>query len=83
MRQRLSLARALVGDPSLLVMDEPTIALDTSGITMLVEVLTQRRERGLAALIATHDRDFLTAVGPRTVSVTADGIVTADGELAP
>jgi ABC-type multidrug transport system ATPase subunit len=71
MRQRLSLARALVREPKLLVMDEPTIALDTGGVEMLLEVLAARRQDGLATLVATHDRDFLAAIDARKIAVEA------------
>jgi ABC-type multidrug transport system ATPase subunit len=71
MRQRLSLARAIVREPKLLVMDEPTIALDAGGVAMLLDVLAARRQDGLATLVATHDREFLAALDARTVAVEA------------
>jgi ABC-type multidrug transport system ATPase subunit len=71
MRQRLSLARALVRAPALLVMDEPTIALDADGITMLLDLLRTRRREGRATLVATHDRDFLAELPARKVAIDA------------
>ena len=71
MRQRLSIARALVRDPRLLVMDEPTIALDTGGVAMLVELVRARPEAGLATLVATHDTEFLAELDARRVVVDA------------
>ncbi len=71
MRQRLSLARALVRGPALLVLDEPTIALDTDGITMLLGLLRRRRRERLATLVATHDRDFLAELPARKIAIDA------------
>ena len=75
MRQRLSIARALVAQSSLLVMDEPTIALDVEGIDLLVNLICERGESGGATLIATHDQGFLERVDGRIVRVE-DGHTT-------
>ena len=57
-RRRVCLAAALIGEPSLLVLDEPTNGLDKQGSATLVELMRAHRERGAAILIATHDRAF-------------------------
>jgi zinc/manganese transport system ATP-binding protein len=54
--QRLALARALVGEPSLLLLDEPMAHLDLRGQAALAELVGSLvRSRGLSALIVTHD----------------------------
>lgn len=57
-RRRACLLAALVGDPRLLVLDEPTNGLDAEGVAMLVDLLQERTARGQAALLATHEPAF-------------------------
>lgn len=55
MRQRLSLAAALLGDPSVLVLDEPATGLDPAGVTWLRQFLRYlAREHGTTVLISSH-----------------------------
>ncbi|MGN0097491.1 MAG: ABC transporter ATP-binding protein [Corynebacterium sp.] len=59
-RQRVNIARALTGDPSLLLADEPTSALDHALSRRIVELLRElTTERGLATVLVTHDRSLL------------------------
>ena len=59
-RQRVNLARALMNDPSLLVVDEPTSALDRErGAAIMDLILGVVREREVATLLVTHDRTHL------------------------
>ena len=60
-RQRVGIARALVNDPGLLLVDEPTAALDRKRSHEIVELLAARcHERGIAVVMVTHDHDVLT-----------------------
>ena len=62
MEQRLALAAALLGEPDLVLMDEPTNALDVEGIEMLRGLIGQERRRGAAVVVACHDTAFLDSV---------------------
>ena len=55
LQQRVSIARAMVHQPRLLLCDEPYTGLDDAGSAALTEVLTERREAGAALLLVTHN----------------------------
>lgn len=77
-RQRLALARALIVEPSVLVLDEPTSALDVT-IQKQVLALLQRlqRERGLSYLLITHDVDVVAAMAHHIIVMKDGDIVEA------
>ena len=54
LRRRLQVARALISQPSVLVLDEPTTGLDPDARRMLWEVLSEARQNGTAILLSTH-----------------------------
>ncbi len=74
-RRRVCVAAALIGDPSVLILDEPSNGLDDDGSALLVELLRDRRERDTAIVIATHDDTFGEAVATRWLGLR-DGVLT-------
>jgi ABC-2 type transport system ATP-binding protein len=54
MRQKLSLATALVHDPKVLILDEPTVGLDPKSARMIKDILRQMANRGTAVMLSTH-----------------------------
>lgn len=82
MVKRVSLARALILDPQLLFLDEPTAGLDPDSSKQFVKLLRRlRQELGLTVVMVTHDVDTLFAVADR-VAVLADQHIIASGPLA-
>ena len=60
-QQRVFIARALVGDPKLLVMDEPTVGIDQQNVKSFYSMLNKlNREHGIAILLVTHEIDLVT-----------------------
>ena len=80
MRQRLSLARGLLGRPQVLLLDEPTRGLDPRSTerirTFVADELVGRQ--GVTVLLATHDASEMRELCPRVV-LLAEGRVRADG----
>lgn len=59
MKQRLGIAYALMGNPQMIVLDEPFNALDESGVLQIRDVLLKRRADGALIILACHDREEL------------------------
>jgi ABC-type polar amino acid transport system ATPase subunit len=74
--QRVAIARALAPNPSLLLMDEPTAALDPARRESLGDKLRELARDGRALLISTHDVDFARACADRVVTL-ADGAIVS------
>lgn len=60
MKQRLMLAQAIMERPELLVLDEPTNALDKDGIRLFKQIILEEKERGATVLIASHSLEDFT-----------------------
>lgn len=72
MRQRLNMAQAIFEKPDLILLDEPTNALDEEGVNLIHQILKEEKERGACILIATHNKADLHAVCDKILKV-ADG----------
>jgi heme exporter protein A len=59
MRRRLALGRILLGQASLVLLDEPTAALDAQGFELILQLLDAWREAGVSVLLASHSGDRL------------------------
>jgi len=81
MLKRASLARALVLDPELLFLDEPTTGLDPESAAEIDELVCKLRDQsGLTIVMVTHDLDLLWQAADR-VAVLANGKVQATGSM--
>jgi ABC-2 type transport system ATP-binding protein len=80
MRQRLGIAHALLGDPRILVLDEPANGLDPEGIHWMRGLLRDFADRGGTVLLSSHLLHEVEAVADRLV-VIAGGRIVADDDL--
>lgn len=80
-KQRLAVACALVGDPDLLFLDEPTTGLDPQSRRELWEVIRRFKDRGRTVVLTTHYMDEAERLCDR-VAVIDHGKVIADGSPA-
>ena len=80
MRQRLAIAAALLGDPEVLILDEPANGLDPPGIRWMRDLLRSEAARGRAVLVSSH---LLSEVAQAAddVVVIAGGVLRANGPL--
>ena len=78
-RRRLGLAQSLIGDPRLLILDEPTTGLDPAQRASLRAVLSARGDLG-AVVLATHQTEDVAALCERVI-VLSDGRVHFDGPV--
>lgn len=69
MRQRLGIAAALMEKPAVVLLDEPTNALDAQGVAMVKREIKNCRDRGASVVVACHDRDILECVSNEIVVV--------------
>lgn len=66
-QQRVAVARAVVGDPIIILADEPTGSLDSDSANIIIELLKKFHTRGTTLVIATHDKELLNKIGGRIV----------------
>ncbi len=80
-KQRVAIGRALMNEPSLVLVDEPTSALDSELGKQVMDLLQREiKGRGVAAIIVTHDERVLE-YGDRQVQMV-DGVLSSDSEHA-
>ena len=79
-RQRIALARALYGDPVLVVLDEPNANLDEAGDAALINALRDLKARGRTVFIVTHRANLLTETD--AILVLTDGRIQTMGASA-
>ena len=75
--QRIGLARAMYGDPALLIMDEPNANLDAEGEAALVQAVANARKRGATVIVVAHRPSALAAID--TLLMLKDGKQVAFG----
>jgi putative ABC transport system ATP-binding protein len=77
-RQRLAIARALANEPTLLLADEPTGALDSEGGHEVIELLSRLHHGGQTIVLVTHDAQVASAAG--RIMRMRDGRFVTDDE---
>lgn len=83
MQQRVSVARATVHEPSVLLADEPFTGLDTAGAAALSSMLAALRDAGATIVIVTHNLDEALALCTRAAIMRDGGLVRYDTAPIP
>lgn len=74
MKQRLGIAAAVMEQPDLIILDEPTNALDEEGVERICQIIRRERDRGALIIMACHDARILESVSDIIYTVV-DGYV--------
>ena len=80
MKQRLAIAATLIGDPEVLIFDEPTNGLDPQGISEVRDVLTRVASKGNTVIMASHLLDEVEKICSH-VAIIKDGVLRKTGEV--
>jgi len=78
MRQRLVLAMALVGDPEILILDEPSTGLDPNGAREMRQLIREEADRGATVFFSSHILEQVEAICDRVAILNKGRIVTVD-----
>ncbi len=78
MRQRVSMARALIGSPRLLFLDEPTSGLDPSGAVLFRKIIEQERQKGTTIFVTTHNMLDADLLCDRVAFLSGGNLVALD-----
>ena len=66
-QQRIAIARAIAGDPKIILADEPTGSLDSESADIILDLLKRFHKRGATIIIATHSKELIHKTGGRVI----------------
>ena len=73
-QQRVAVARAIVGEPKIILADEPTGSLDAASAAVIVDLLKMFHARGATIVVATHDETLLNKINGRVIRLERGSI---------
>ena len=82
MKQRLGIALALLNNPTLLILDEPTNGLDPVGIEELRELIRSFPEKGITVILSSHILSEVQQVADH-IGIISDGVLGYSGKINP
>lgn len=79
MKQRLAIAQAIMEKPNIIMLDEPTNALDETGVAEVRKIILEEKERGALILVASHNKEDIRVLADEWYRVE-NGEVIRQGE---
>lgn len=79
-QQRVSLARALVNNPSMIIADEPTGNIDPEMSYEIIELLSEINKRGTTVLVVTHEHELVKSFNKRVITIENGRVVSDSGD---
>lgn len=78
-QQRVSLARALVNNPAMIIADEPTGNIDPEMSYEIIELLSEINKRGTTVLVVTHEHELVKSFNKRVITIDEGRVVSDTG----
>jgi heme exporter protein A len=82
-QQRTAISRALIHDPTVLLIDEPESGLDPAAMNVLEKALAERRQRGATIIATSHNLNFAAASSSRVAILAGGHLAYESGEKKP
>lgn len=82
MKQRIIIAQAIMEQPDILMLDEPTNALDEKAVNMVRDIIIEERRRGALILIASHNKEDIKVLCDEIYKVKNGRVTKMDGDMA-
>ncbi|MEI7810469.1 MAG: cell division ATP-binding protein FtsE [bacterium] len=79
-QQRLSIARAIINQPEVIIADEPTGNLDPVNTYEIIQILKKINDLGTTVILTTHNRGIIESIGKRVITMEKGKIVRDDKE---
>lgn len=81
MKQRLGIAGAILEQPDIVILDEPTNSLDTNGVELVKQIVRQEKERGAVVVLSCHDTDILDELADDIHYLENGSVIETTGRL--
>ena len=78
MRQRLGIAAAIMGEPDIILLDEPINAIDAEGVSDIRDLIRGLRDEGRVIIIACHDKEEMEYMADEIIYLKSGKIVKGD-----
>lgn len=75
MKQKLGIAAAIMGNPKIVILDEPINAIDEKGVENVREILDELKKKGSIIIVACHDREELELLSDEMIKISEGRIV--------
>lgn len=81
MKQRLAIAQAIMEKPDVIMLDEPTNALDETGVEEVRKIISEEKERGALILLASHNKEDIQILADELYRVENGSVIKQEGTL--